>query len=90
MTINNEDKRSRHLTLTVAGRALVKAHPVRRETHAAMSGLGKSRPNELRSDLRAVLTFQKTHQPAAQPARIDDANRTGLAAALVRPLHANL
>ena len=54
MTINNEDKRSRHLTLTVAGRALVKAHPVRRETHAAMSGLGKSRPDELRSDLRAL------------------------------------
>ncbi len=50
-----------------------------------MSGLGKSGPDDLRSgSSRAVLTFQKTHQPAAKPARIDDANRTGLAAALVR------
>ena len=54
--IDKEDKRSRRLILSVAGRTLlVNALPVWRQTHAAIERLlGKSRPDDLRADLRAL------------------------------------
>lgn len=57
LTINKEDKRSRRLSLTVAGRKrLLKALPVWRETHVAIERLlGKpNRSDDLRADLRAL------------------------------------
>jgi DNA-binding MarR family transcriptional regulator len=57
LTIDKEDKRSRRLSLTVAGRKrLLKALPVWRKTHAAIEHLlGKpNRSDDLRADLRAL------------------------------------
>jgi DNA-binding MarR family transcriptional regulator len=57
LTIDKEDKRSRRLSLTVAGRKrLLKALPVWRETHAAIErALGKpNRSDNLRADLSAL------------------------------------
>jgi DNA-binding MarR family transcriptional regulator len=56
VTIDKEDKRSRRLKLTGPGRALlVKALPIWRKTHAAIERLlNKSRPDDLRADLRAL------------------------------------
>jgi DNA-binding MarR family transcriptional regulator len=51
-----EDRRSRHLTLTPAGRALLAdAVPVWKRTHAALDRrLGPAGSDRLRSDLRAL------------------------------------
>lgn len=54
--VDDADKRTRRLSLTSAGRALlVAAVPVWRRTHAAIEGLlPRSNPEELRGDLRAL------------------------------------
>lgn len=57
VAIDKEDKRSRRLSLTVAGRKLLlKALPVWKKTHAAIERLlGKpNRSDDLRADLRAL------------------------------------
>jgi DNA-binding MarR family transcriptional regulator len=56
VTIDDADKRTRRLSLTPAGRALlVAACPVWRRTHAAIDRLlAASNPNRLRADLRAL------------------------------------
>ena len=56
VTIDDADKRSRRLTLTPAGRALLAAAvPVWKRTHAAIERLHvQSSPDELRADLRAL------------------------------------
>jgi DNA-binding MarR family transcriptional regulator len=54
--IDEADKRSRRLMLTKEGRALlVDALPIWKRTHAAVEhGLGRSSPDRLRADLRAL------------------------------------
>lgn len=53
--VDPEDRRSRLLTLTPAGRsALAKAVPVWRATHREIEGLLSSDPENLRRDLRAL------------------------------------
>jgi DNA-binding MarR family transcriptional regulator len=55
-TVDRADKRSRRLTLTPAGRALLAAAvPIWRRTHAATERLlGRSSPEGLRAELRAL------------------------------------
>ena len=54
VSVDEADKRGRHLALTPAGRALlVRALPIWRRTHAAIDRqLAPSDPNRLRADLR--------------------------------------
>jgi DNA-binding MarR family transcriptional regulator len=55
VAVDRDDKRSRRLALTAAGRALlVEAVPVWVETHAATERLLASSPDELRAALRAL------------------------------------
>ena len=56
VVVDEIDKRSRRLVLTAAGRALlVAALPIWKRTHAAVDLLlGKSSPDRLRDDLRAL------------------------------------
>jgi DNA-binding MarR family transcriptional regulator len=55
VAVDRDDKRSRRLALTAAGRALlVEAMPVWVETHAATERLLASSPDELRAALRAL------------------------------------
>ena len=56
VVVDAEDRRSRRLRLTPAGRAtLAAAVPVWRRTHAAVEGLlGRPDPDRLRADLRAL------------------------------------
>jgi len=56
VTVDDADRRSRRLTLTAAGRALlVSAVPVWQRTHAAIERLlTQSDPDRLRADLRAL------------------------------------
>jgi DNA-binding MarR family transcriptional regulator len=56
VTVDKEDKRSRRLTLTPAGRALLMAAvPVWKKTHAAAERLlARSSPEDLRAALRAL------------------------------------
>src|SRR5271169_2138928 len=56
ITVDAADRRTRRLTLTPAGRALLAAAvPIWRETHAAVESLvGMSDPDRLRADLRAL------------------------------------
>jgi DNA-binding MarR family transcriptional regulator len=56
VTVDDADKRSRRLTLTSSGRALlVAAVPVWKRTHAAIDDLlAGSSPDRLRADLRAL------------------------------------
>ena len=56
VTVDNEDRRSRRLTLTPAGRALlIAAVPVWKKTHAAVERLlARSSPEDLRAALRAL------------------------------------
>lgn len=56
VTVDEKDRRSRRLTLTSAGRALlVAAVPIWESTHAAIERLlGRSSPDRLRADLRAL------------------------------------
>lgn len=56
VTVADADKRSRRLTLTPSGRALLAAAvPVWRQTHAAIERLlSRSDPGGLRADLRAL------------------------------------
>ena len=56
VTVDDADRRSRRLTLTPAGRALlVAAVPVWKRAHAAIDRLlVRSGPDELRADLRAL------------------------------------
>jgi DNA-binding MarR family transcriptional regulator len=56
ITIDEDDRRGRRLRLTAAGRtALVAAVPIWKRTHAALDRLlGKSSPDRLRADLRAL------------------------------------
>jgi DNA-binding MarR family transcriptional regulator len=54
--VDKEDRRSRRLTLTPAGRALLAAAvPVWKKTHAAVERLlARSNPEDLRAALRAL------------------------------------
>jgi DNA-binding MarR family transcriptional regulator len=56
VSVDKEDKRSRRLTITAPGRALLaKAFPLWRETHAAIDRLVTGyRPDDLRNALRAL------------------------------------
>jgi len=56
VTADQSDKRSRLLTLTPVGRKLLaRAVPIWKRTHAALERLlGKSEPDRLRTDLRAL------------------------------------
>jgi DNA-binding MarR family transcriptional regulator len=56
VTVDKEDRRSRRLTLTPAGRALLMAAvPVWKKTHAAVERLlARSTPEDLRAALRAL------------------------------------
>ncbi len=56
VTVDKEDRRSRRLTLTPAGRALlIAAVPVWKKTHAAVERLlARSSPEDLRAALRAL------------------------------------
>jgi DNA-binding MarR family transcriptional regulator len=56
VAVDPGDKRSRRLSLTPAGRALLaSALPIWKRTHAALDRLlGKSSPDRLRADLRAL------------------------------------
>ena len=56
VTVDKEDRRSRRLTLTPAGRALLMAAvPVWKKTHAAVERmLARSSPDDLRASLRAL------------------------------------
>jgi DNA-binding MarR family transcriptional regulator len=56
VTVDDADRRSRRLSLTPAGRALLAAAvPTWRDTHAAIEhGLGRCDPDRLRADLRAL------------------------------------
>jgi len=67
ISIDKADKRSRRLSLTVAGRALLKgALPIWKEAHGALDrSLGVARAERLRGDLRALA--------APLPAALDDA-----------------
>ncbi|HEY3916943.1 MAG TPA: MarR family winged helix-turn-helix transcriptional regulator [Stellaceae bacterium] len=67
VAVDKADKRSRRLTLTGAGRALLaKAFPTWKEAHAALDGtLGRARVERLRGDLRAVTAPVPTATDAA-------------------------
>jgi DNA-binding MarR family transcriptional regulator len=56
VTVDKEDRRSRRLTLTPTGRALLAAAvPVWKKAHAAVERLlTRSNPDDLRTDLRAL------------------------------------
>lgn len=56
VSVDKKDKRSRRLTITAPGRALLtRAFPLWRETHASIDQLVTGcRPNDLRSALRAL------------------------------------
>jgi DNA-binding MarR family transcriptional regulator len=56
VSVDREDRRSRRLTITTAGRALlVKAFPVWKQTHAEIERLISSNgPDELRTSLREL------------------------------------
>ena len=56
VSVDKEDKRSRRLTITAAGRALLaKAFPMWKQTHAEFERLiPRSSPDELRASLRAL------------------------------------
>jgi DNA-binding MarR family transcriptional regulator len=56
VSVDKEDKRSRRLTITARGRALLtRAFPLWRETHASIDQLVTGcRPNDLRDALRAL------------------------------------
>ena len=56
VTVDKEDRRSRRLTLTPAGRALlIAAVPVWKKTHAAVERLlARSSPEDLRAALQAL------------------------------------
>ena len=56
VSVDKEDKRSRRLTITAPGRALLaKAFPLWRETHASIDQLVTGcRPDDLRDALRAL------------------------------------
>jgi len=56
VVVDKEDRRSRRLTLTPAGRALLMAAvPVWKKTHAAVERmLARSSPDDLRASLRAL------------------------------------
>ena len=55
VTVDDNDKRSRLLSLTPAGHALLdEALPIWRETHAILDRLVLRTPDELRADLRAL------------------------------------
>jgi DNA-binding MarR family transcriptional regulator len=56
VTVDDADKRTRRLTLTPAGRALLcAAVPAWRRTHAEIERLlAEPTPNRLRADLRAL------------------------------------
>jgi DNA-binding MarR family transcriptional regulator len=56
VAVDPEDRRSRHLTLTAAGRALlVEAMPIWRRTHKTLDRMVRSNGlDDLRSDLRAL------------------------------------
>ena len=56
VSIDKEDKRSRRLTITAAGRTLLtKAFPLWRETHASIDRLvSECHPGDLRTALRAL------------------------------------
>lgn len=55
VAVDADDKRSRRLILTAAGRArLVAAMPVWTRTHAAIDGLLARDPDALRADLKAL------------------------------------
>jgi DNA-binding MarR family transcriptional regulator len=56
VSINKEDKRSRRLTITATGRALLaRAYPLWRQTHAAIERLVTDcRPSDLRGALLAL------------------------------------
>ena len=67
VSVDDADKRSRHLTLTPAGRALlVAALPVWEDEHAAIEGLVTDvDPDRLRTDLRAL--YRPPQRSAARP-----------------------
>jgi len=56
VSVDKEDKRSRRLTITAAGRVLLtKAFPVWKQTHAEFERrIPRSGPDELRASLRAL------------------------------------
>ena len=55
VTVDEDDKRNRLLSLTPAGHALLDdALPIWRETHAIIDKLVTRSPDELRADLRAL------------------------------------
>jgi DNA-binding MarR family transcriptional regulator len=56
VSVDEADKRTRRLTLTKAGRALlISAVPIWRETHLGIDGLlPRADPDNLRADLRAL------------------------------------
>jgi len=56
VSVDKQDRRSRRLIITPAGRALLgKAFPIWQQTHAAIErALSSYRPNELRAALRAL------------------------------------
>jgi len=55
IAVNKEDKRSRWLGITAAGRALLhRAFPVWKETHAAIDRELGHKPDDLRAALRAL------------------------------------
>jgi DNA-binding MarR family transcriptional regulator len=56
VSVDKDDKRSRRLTITTAGRALLaKAYPLWRQTHATIEQqVTGCRPNNLRDALRAL------------------------------------
>ncbi|MGA7973822.1 MAG: MarR family transcriptional regulator, partial [Pseudolabrys sp.] len=56
VTVDKEDRRSRRLVITAAGRALLaKAYPIWRDSHAAVEKrLGEASADELRAALLAL------------------------------------
>jgi DNA-binding MarR family transcriptional regulator len=56
VSVDKDDKRSRRLTITTAGRALLaKAYPLWRQTHATIEQqVTGCRPNNLRDALRVL------------------------------------
>jgi DNA-binding MarR family transcriptional regulator len=64
VAVDPADKRSRRLTLTAAGRALlIEALPLWKREHAAVERrLARSHADHLRADLRALSLIQVDHQ----------------------------
>jgi DNA-binding MarR family transcriptional regulator len=71
VSVDDADKRSRHLTLTPPGRALlVAALPVWEHEHAAIEGLlTEFDPDRLRADLRALYRSPQRSAAGPHPAR---------------------